>query len=331
MIKAPIKVAVTGGAGQIAYSLLPTLVSGSIFGDDQPVILSLLDIEPALVALKGVVLEMEDLAYPLYAGAVATTDAEVAFTDCDYVVFLGAFPRLAGMERKDVMGKNVGIFNAQGAALAKAKANVKCLVVGNPANTNALILSQAAPFLKPENITALTRLDHNRARALVAIKSGKPLPTVDGVIIWGNHSSTQYPDVRHATVDGKKVLSTLDKAWLEGEFVETVQKRGAAIIAARKLSSAASAAKAIGDHLRDWAMGTNGKFVSMGVISKGDAYGIPAGIMYSFPCTCAGGEWTVVTGLEIDDFSRAKMDATAAELVEEKGIADEMLKAAPVS
>lgn len=241
-------------------------------------------------------------------------------------VFLGAFPRKEGMERKDVMEKNVGIFNSQGAALAGAKPNVKCLVVGNPANTNAAILSMAAPSVPPKNISALTRLDANRARSQLAIKAGVTVDQVEGAIIWGNHSSTQYPDVNHATIDGKPAKSVVtDTAYLEGEFITTVQKRGAAIIGARKLSSACSAAKAIGDHLRDWISGTGDKFVSMGVITDGTKYGVPAGLFYSMPVKCAAGEWTVVDGLPIDDFSAGKMKATADELVDELALAKSLL------
>lgn len=323
---APIKVAITGAGGQIAYSLMPALLSGSVFGPNQPVFLSLLDIEPAIPMMGGVAMELEDLAMPLYAGSSSSTDPSVAFKDADVVIFLGAFPRKDGMERKDVMAKNVGIFNGQGAALAKAKPGVKCLVVGNPANTNALILSRAAGGVPAENITALTRLDHNRARMALALKSACPVETVDGVIIWGNHSSTQYPDVRHAKIGGKPAMDVItDTAWLEGDYISTIQKRGAAVIAARKLSSAASAAKAISDHLRDWIGGSGGKVVSMGVFSDGSHYGIPAGIVYSFPVTCSAGKWTIVDGLAIDDFSRGKMDATAAELVEEQEMASSLL------
>lgn len=327
MMKAPVTVVVTGGAGQIAYSLLPSLVSGSVFGPDQPVILHLLDIEPAQVALGGVKMEMEDLAYPLYAGAVCTGDPAVAFKDADYAIFLGAFPRGPGMERKDVMVKNVGIFNSQGKALSEfAKPGVKCLVVGNPANTNAAILSNAAPNVPKENISALTRLDHNRAQSLAASKMGVPCNEVSGVIIWGNHSSTQYPDVRHAKdASGKRVMDAVDLTYLEGEFLETIQKRGAAIIAARKLSSAASAAKAICDHLRDWTLGTDGRVVSMAVYSDGSLYGAPPGVYFSMPVTCAAGTYKVVEGLAIDEFSRGKMDATGQELAEELALANELL------
>jgi malate dehydrogenase len=326
MSKAPITVCVTGGGGQIAYSLLPSLVNGSVFGPDQPVILHLLDIPPAMAMLDGVRMELEDLAYPLYVKALCTADANAAFAGADYVVFLGSFPRKEGMERKDVMEKNVGIFAAQGKALAGAKPSVKCLVVGNPANTNAAILSLNAPAVPRSNISALTRLDHNRARSMLAIKSGLTVTDVDGVIIWGNHSSTQYPDVRHATVGGKQALSKLPQDWLEGEFLTSVQKRGAAVIAARKLSSAASAAKAICDHLRDWASGTGDKFVSMAVDSTGNSYGVPDGLFYSFPVKCADGKWTIVDGLPVDAFSRGKMDATAAELVEELALAKSLVQ-----
>jgi malate dehydrogenase len=255
---------------------------------------------------------------------MGTDDPAAAFKDADYAIFLGAFPRKEGMERKDVMQKNIGIFNSQGQALMKAKPTVKCVVVGNPANTNANILAKAAPTIPKKNITALTRLDHNRATSMIAIKNGATVSDVYGVFIWGNHSSTQYPDVRHATVCGEPVMQKCDKGWLETTFVTTVQKRGAAIIAARKLSSAASAAKAICDHLHDWCAGTD-KIVSMAIDSTGNPYGIPDGLIYSFPVTCKGGEYEIVKGLEIDDFSRAKMDATAAELIEELDLATSLL------
>ena len=318
---------ITGGAGQIAYSLLPPLASGAVFGMDQPVILHLLDIPPAITALGGVVMELEDLAYPLLAGVLGTTDPDEAFKDVDYAIFLGAFPRKEGMERKDVMTKNIGIFNSQGTALSKgAKPGVKCVVVGNPANTNAAILSRAAPNVDPKNISALTRLDHNRASSHLAIKCGVSCDKVSGVIIWGNHSSTQYPDVRHATVDGKPAREVCtDAAWIEGEYITKVQKRGAAIIEARKLSSAASAAKAICDHMRDWVLGTGDGYVSMAVKSDGSHYGVPEGLFYSMPVKCSGGEWTVVDGLPIDEFSQGKMTATANELSEELALALSLL------
>ena len=323
----PVKIVITGGAGQIAYSLLPPLASGAVFGMDQPVILHLLDIPPAITALGGVVMELEDLAYPLLAGVLGTTDPDEAFKDVDYAIFLGAFPRKEGMERKDVMTKNIGIFNSQGSALSKgAKPGVKCVVVGNPANTNAAILSRAAPNVDPKNISALTRLDHNRASSHLAIKCGVSCDKVSGVIIWGNHSSTQYPDVRHATVDGKPAREVCtDAAWIEGEYITKVQKRGAAIIEARKLSSAASAAKAICDHMRDWVLGTGDGYVSMAVKSDGSHYGVPEGLFYSMPVKCSGGEWTVVDGLPIDDFSQGKMTATANELSEELALALSLL------
>ena len=323
----PVKVVITGGAGQIAYSLLPPLASGAVFGMDQPVILHLLDIPPAITALGGVVMELEDLAYPLLAGVLGTTDPDEAFKDVDYAIFLGAFPRKEGMERKDVMTKNIGIFNSQGSALSKgAKPGVKCVVVGNPANTNAAILSRAAPNVDPKNISALTRLDHNRASSHLAIKCGVSCDKVSGVIIWGNHSSTQYPDVRHATVDGKPAREVCtDAAWIEGEYITKVQKRGAAIIEARKLSSAASAAKAICDHMRDWVLGTGDGYVSMAVKSDGSHYGVPEGLFYSMPVKCSGGEWTVVDGLPIDEFSQGKMTATANELSEEIALALSLL------
>ena len=322
----PVKIVITGGAGQIAYSLLPPLASGAVFGMDQPVILHLLDIPPAITALGGVVMELEDLAYPLLAGVLGTTDPDEAFKDVDYAIFLGAFPRKEGMERKDVMTKNIGIFNSQGSALSKgAKPGVKCVVVGNPANTNAAILARAAPNVDPKNISALTRLDHNRASSHLAIRCGVSCDKVSGVIIWGNHSSTQYPDVRHATVDGKPAREVCtDAAWIEGEYITKVQKRGAAIIEARKLSSAASAAKAICDHMRDWVIGTGDGYVSMAVKSDGSHYGVPEGL-YSMPVKCSGGEWTVVDGLPIDEFSQGKMTATANELSEELALALSLL------
>ena len=272
-------------------------------------------------------MELEDLAYPLIAGVIGTDDPAVAFKDADYGIFLGAFPRKEGMERKDVMEKNVGIFHQQGSALRKAKPGVKCLVVGNPANTNALVLSRATQgAVPPENITALTRLDHNRASSHLAIKCGVSCDKVSGVIIWGNHSSTQYPDVRHATVDGKPAREVCtDAAWIEGEYITKVQKRGAAIIEARKLSSAASAAKAICDHMRDWVLGTGDGYVSMAVKSDGSHYGVPEGLFYSMPVKCSGGEWTVVDGLPIDEFSQGKMTATANELSEELALALSLL------
>jgi len=326
-----VKVTITGAAGQIAYSLLPKLLDGSVFGVDQPIFLGLLDIPPAMTMLSGVILEIEDLAYPLFAGCIGTADAAEAFQDADYCIFLGAFPRKEGMERKDVMGMNVKIFKEQGGAVAThAKPSVKCLVVGNPSNTNAAILHDAMGDKVPaSNITALTRLDHNRATAMVALKAGVPVTDVAGVCIWGNHSSTQYPDVRHATVGGAPVLERLEQEWLEGDFISSVQKRGAAIIEARKLSSAMSAAKAIADHMRNWVLGTRGTAVSMGVFQSGGLYNVPVGICYSMPCTCTDGEWKIVEGLPVDTFSEAKMTATLEELTAEKAMADDLLNPKP--
>jgi len=322
---------VTGAAGQISYSLLPSIASGSVFGLDQPVIFHLLDLPMAQTALGGVEMELQDLAYPLIAGIVCTDDPSVAFRGCDYAIFLGAFPRKEGMERKDVMAKNVGIFNSMGTALQSfAKPSVKCVVVGNPANTNAAILAASAPSVPKENITALTRLDHNRAVSLVASKMSLPCDQISGVIIWGNHSSTQYADVRHATApSGARVMDFVEHDYIDGPFLETIQKRGAAIIAARKLSSAASAAKAICDHLRDWALGSDDRIVSMAVFSDGTKYGAPAGVYYSMPVKCAGGAYSVVEGLPIDDFSKGKMELTGNELSEELALAKSLL-AAPV-
>jgi malate dehydrogenase len=324
-----VKICVTGAAGQIAYSLFPHLCSGATFGANQSVILHLLDIEPAKEALAGVKMELEDAAYPLLAGVVCTTDVSEAFTDIDYCIMLGAFPRKQGMERKDLLKMNAGIFKAQGAALNNlAKKTVKVVVVGNPANTNCLIAKSCAPDLPAEAFSALTRLDHNRAKAQVALKVGVSVEKVKNTIIWGNHSSTQYPDVNHATVDGKAVRAAVnDDAYLNGdEFIGKIQKRGAAIINARKLSSALSAAAAIRDHMRDWVQGTpDGEFVSMGVWSTGKGYGIPDGLIYSYPVTCKNGTYSVVADLPIDAFSREKMDATAKELAEELADAKEFL------
>lgn len=332
MAPEPIRVLVTGAAGQIAYSLVCKIANGEVFGADQPVILHMLDIPVAEGALGGVVLELQDCAFPLLADIVATVDIETAFKDIDVALLVGAMPRREGMERADLLAANAKIFKQQGAALDQfAKKSVKVLVVGNPANTNALIAAQCAPSIPKENFSALTRLDHNRACAQLALrisaKSGATVSAqdVENVTIWGNHSSTQYPDVSHAVskagcCGGKKVTAVLeDEAWLKDEFITTVQKRGAAIIKARKLSSAMSAAKAICDHTRDWWCGTQGdSWVSMGVWSTGNSYNVPEGIIYSFPVKCAGGKWEIVNGLEIDQFSREKMDATANELVDER-------------
>jgi malate dehydrogenase len=318
-MKAPVRVAVTGAAGQIGYSLLFRIASGEMLGNDQPVILQLLEITPALKALQGVIMELEDCAFPLLAGVVPSDDPKVAFADANYALLVGAMPRKAGMERGDLLSANGGIFKPQGEALsAVAARDVKVLVVGNPANTNALIAQQHAKTLNPKQFTAMTRLDHNRALSQLSAKTGKPVSSIQKLTIWGNHSSTQYPDVFYATVDGQAVSSLVDQAWLEGTFIPTVAKRGAAIIEARGLSSAASAANAAIDHMRDWALGTpEGSWTSMAIPSDG-SYGIPEGLIYSFPCVCKNGQYEIVRGLSVNEFSRGKMDATAKELLEER-------------
>ena len=316
----PVRVAVTGAAGQIGYSLLFRIASGAVFGPDQPVILQLLEITPALGALEGVKMELDDCAFPLLAGIVGTDNAEVAFGDADAAFLVGAMPRKDGMERGDLLSANGGIFKPQGQALAAAaKKDVKVLVVGNPANTNALIAMNNAKGLDPRRFTAMTRLDHNRAVSQLAAKVGKPVSSIKKMTIWGNHSSTQYPDLFHCEVDGKNAAQLInDQAWLDGEFIPTVAKRGAAIIKARGLSSAASAANAAIDHMRSWALGTaEGDWVSMAIPSDG-SYGVPEGIISSFPCVCKNGEYSIVQGLEIDAYSRGKIDASVAELVEER-------------
>jgi len=315
----PLKVVVTGAAGQIGYSILYMIASGAVFGQ-RKVILHLLDITPCMGTVGGVVMELHDCAFPTLAGVVPTDDPAVAFNDVDAAFLIGAFPRKEGMERKDLLAANIKIFKAQGGALDQhAKKSVKVLVVGNPANTNALICSKYAPSIPKENFSAMTRLDQNRAKSQIAVKLGVNAQEVKNVIIWGNHSSTQFPDARHATVGGKPVPEAVgDENWLQGDFVSTVQKRGAAVIAARKLSSAMSAANAACDHMRDWFSGTAaGEFTSMGVFSDG-SYNVPEGIMYSYPVTIADGKWTIKQGLNIDKFARTKLDLTAKELVEEK-------------
>ena len=312
-------------SGQIGYALCPLLARGAALGPDQPVILHLLDIEPAAGALEGVRMELVDAALPLLSGVVATTDPEVAFKGVDVAILVGGFPRKAGMERKDVMSKNVAIYKAQASALERLAApGVRVVVVANPANTNALILKENAPSIPAENITCLTRLDHNRALGQLSERTGAHITAVKNAIIWGNHSSTQYPDVNHATVGGTPARAAVaDDAWLDGEFVEVVQQRGAAIIKARGASSAASAASAAMDHIRTWVQGTaEGDWVSMGIPSDG-SYGIAPGVIYSYPVTCKDGQYSIVQGLEIDAFSRAKMDATYQELLEERdGVQD---------
>ncbi|XP_051021309.1 malate dehydrogenase, cytoplasmic [Acomys russatus] len=331
----PIRVLVTGAAGQIAYSLLYSIGNGSVFGKDQPIILVLLDITPMMGVLDGVLMELQDCALPLLKDVIATDKEEVAFKDLDVAVLVGSMPRREGMERKDLLKANVKIFKSQGTALEKyAKKTVKVIVVGNPANTNCLTASKSAPSIPKENFSCLTRLDHNRAKSQIALKLGVTAEDVKNVIIWGNHSSTQYPDVNHAKVKlhGKEVgvyEALKDDSWLKGEFITTVQQRGAAVIKARKLSSAMSAAKAISDHIRDIWFGTpEGEFVSMGVISDGNSYGIPDDLLYSFPVVIKNKSWKFVEGLPINDFSREKMDLTAKELAEEKETAFEFLSSA---
>lgn len=318
-MKAPMIVAVTGAAGQIGYSLLFRIASGEMLGKDQPVILKLLDLPQAQNALKGVMMELEDCAFPLLAGMIGTDDPEVAFKDADIALLVGARPRTKGMERKDLLEANAAIFTTQGKALNKvAKRDVKVLVVGNPANTNAYIAMKSAPDLNPRNFTAMLRLDHNRALAQLASKTGKAVGDIKKMVVWGNHSTTQYPDYRFATVNGQSVKELInDETWNREVFIPTVAKRGAAIIEARGLSSAASAANAAIDHIRDWVLGTNGEWVTMGVPSDG-SYGIPEGVMFGFPVTCENGDYKIVQGLEIDAFSREKLDATLAELNEER-------------
>ena len=319
MSKAPMRVAVTGAAGQICYSILFRIANGDMLGKDQPVILQLLDITPSIPAVKGVVMELDDCAFPLLAGVTISDDPNVAFKDADVAILVGARPRGPGMERADLLAANGAIFTVQGKALNDhAKRDVKVLVVGNPANTNAYIAMKSAPDLPRENFTAMLRLDHNRAASQIAAKTGKSIDSIEKLAVWGNHSPTMYPDTRFATIGADKVDALInDQAWTRDTFIPTVGKRGAAIIEARGLSSAASAANAAIDHIRDWVLGTNGKWVTMGVPSKGD-YGIPEGTMYGFPVTCENGKYTIVQGLEIDEFSRSKMDATLAELDEEK-------------
>ena len=319
-MKQPLRVAVTGAAGNISYAMLFRIASGEMLGKDQPVILQLLEIAPALDALKGVVMELEDCAFPLLAGVVQTDDATVAFKDVDYALLVGSRPRGPGMERKDLLEANAAIFSAQGKALNDvASRDVKVLVVGNPANTNALIAQRNAPDLDPRNFTAMTRLDHNRAMAQLAGKTDSTVNDVKKMIIWGNHSSTQYPDLTAATVNGKPALDLVDRKWYEGTYIPEVQQRGAAIIKARGASSAASAANAAIAHVRTWALGSDeNDWVSMGVYSNGE-YGIAKGLIYSFPVTCANGDWSIVDGVDVSsDFSKEKMAATEQELSEER-------------
>ena len=324
MAKTPVRVAVTGAAGQIAYSLLFRIANGDLLGKDTPVILQLLDLPQALTAVNGVVMEIDDCAFPLLAGVVITDDPEVAFKDADIAILVGARPRSKGMERADLLAANAAIFKVQGAALNKvASRDVKVLVVGNPANTNAYIAMKSAPDLPAKNFTAMLRLDHNRALSQLAAKAGVAVSSLEKLAVWGNHSPTMYADYRATTSNGESIKAKInDEAWNRDTFLPTVGKRGAAIIEARGLSSAASAANAAIDHVRDWVLGTNGGWVSMGVPSDG-SYGVPEGIMFGVPCTCANGEYTVVKGIELDDFSKERFKITLDELLSEaEGVAD---------
>ena len=319
-MKSPVRVAVTGAAGQIGYSLLFRIASGEMLGQDQPVILQMLEITPALGALDGVAMELDDCAFPLLAGMVKSDDANVAFGDADYALLVGAMPRKDGMERADLLEANGGIFGPQGKAINdNASRDVKVLVVGNPANTNALIAQAAAPDLDPKQFTAMTRLDHNRAMTQVAQKTNTSINDITNMTIWGNHSATQYPDLFHTKVNGQSAAELVNDAdWMENDFIPTVQKRGAAIIKARGSSSAASAANAAIDHMHDWALGTpEGDWVSMAIPSDG-SYGAPEGIITSFPCTVSNGEYSIVQGLELNEFSQTKIDASTSELVAER-------------
>lgn len=325
-MKAPVRVAVTGAAGAIGYSLVFRIASGEMLGPDQPVILQMLEIPPALSALGGVAMELDDCAFPLLAGMVTSDDPDVAFGDADYALLVGSRPRTKGMERADLLEANGAIFTTQGRALSNsAKSSVKVLVVGNPANTNALIALNNSDNVPDGQFTAMTRLDHNRAMAQLAAKTNTTVNDITNMTIWGNHSATQYPDLFHAKVDGRQAYAVVDdQEWLMGTFIPTVQKRGAAIIEARGASSAASAANAAIAHMRSWALGTPaGDWVSMAVPSDG-SYGVPEGLVSSFPCTCAGGEYSIVQGLDIDEFSQVKIDATVGELIEERDTVREL-------
>ncbi|MFA5493401.1 MAG: malate dehydrogenase [Porticoccaceae bacterium] len=325
-MKAPVRVAVTGAAGQISYSLLFRIAAGEMLGPDQPVILQMLEITPALEALQGVAMELDDCAFPLLAGMVQTDDPNIAFKDADYALLVGARPRGPGMERKDLLEANAAIFSVQGKAINDhASRNIKVLVVGNPANTNALIAQRNAPDLDPRQFTAMMRLDHNRARTQLAQQTGTSINNVTNITIWGNHSSTQYPDIHHAKVNGQAAIDLVEQSWYEDTFIPVVQQRGAAIIKARGASSAASAANAAIGHMRTWALGSpEGDWVSMGVYSDG-SYGIQQGLIYSFPCVCKDGDWQIVQGLEINDFSRARMAASENELSEERDAVSHLL------
>lgn len=325
-MKSPVRVTITGAAGQIGYQLAFRIASGQMLGADQPVILQLLEIPPALPALQGVVMELDDCAFGTLAGIVATTDPNEAFKDSDFALLVGARPRGPGMERKDLLEANAAIFSVQGKAMNDhASRDIKVLVVGNPANTNALIASSNAPDIDPRNFTAMTRLDHNRAMAQLAAKTDSHVNDIARMTIWGNHSATQYPDVNHASIAGKPAADQVDHDWLAGEFIPQVQQRGAAIIEARGASSAASAASAAIDHMHDWALGTpDGDWVSMAIPADG-SYGVESGIIYSYPVTCKDGNYEIVQGLSVDDFSRDRMTATETELREERAAIEELL------
>lgn len=325
-MKKPVRVAITGAAGQIAYSLIFRVASGDMLGKDQPVILQLLDIPEGLEKLKGTVMEVDDCAFPLVKEIVATADPMEAFDGTDYALLVGARPRGPGMERKDLLTANAAIFSVQGKALdAKASRDVRVLVVGNPANTNSLIAASNAKSLDPKQFTAMMRLDHNRAMSQLAAKTGAHSGDVEKLIVWGNHSATQVPDITHATVGGKAATGLVDESWLTGDFIPTVQQRGAAIIKARGASSAASAASAAVDHMRDWALGTNGQWVTMGIPSDG-SYGIAPGIQFGYPVTCANGQYEIVQGLDVPESVRTRINATEQELREERAAIEELLK-----
>ena len=323
-MKAPVTVTITGAAGQLGYALVFRVASGAMLGPDQPMILKLLEIPPAMNALNGVIMEIDDCAFPLVKGIVPTDDPNTAFEGADYALLVGSRPRGPGMERSELMEANAAIFSVQGRALnEQASRDVKVLVVGNPANTNCLIAQRNAPDLDPRNFTSMMRLDHNRALAQLAAKTGAAVSDIEGLAVWGNHSPTMYPDLHHTMVAGQPALDLLDMDWLDNDFIPTVQKRGAAIIDARGASSAASAANAAIDHVRDW-MSDAGGVVSMGVLADG-SYGIAEGLFFSFPITCAGGDWKIVQGLSVNDYSRAKLDITEGELREERDLVASLL------
>ncbi len=318
-MKTPVRVAITGAAGQISYSLIFRIAAGDMLGKDQPVILQLLEIPPAMGALDGVVMELNDCAFPLVQDIITSDDPNVAFKGVDYALLVGSKPRGPGMERGDLLKQNGAIFTGQGKALNDhASRDVKVLVVGNPANTNALIAMKNAPDLNPRNFSSMMRLDHNRSLSQIAGKTGSHSTKVEKMVVWGNHSATQFPDISYATVDGKPVKDAVDNDWYVNEFIPTVQQRGAAIIKARGASSAASAASSAVDHMRSWVLGSDGGWVSMGVFSSGNSYGIDEELMFALPVTCENGEWKEITGLEVDDFARKMISATEAELLSEK-------------